>query len=238
MKNKFFITLVFFISLSILSDQESIIEQVSKILPVDSEIESIKQTDFPGIYKVYYGEVKPLYVSSDGNYFIFGDMYKISQSGLTNLTEIDLNKNRASVLNEINSKELISFPSDDELYSIIVFTDVDCGYCRKLHDEIENYNALGISVNYAAYPRSGIGAETFTKMVSAWCSKNPKEALTKLKKGRKIDSEFCESQPIAKHYALGKKLGISGTPSLFSDDGRLFPGYSSPEDLLNKLNCL
>ncbi len=235
MNNKFFITLVLSISLSILSDQESIIEQVSKILPADSEIESVQQTDFPGIYKVYYGEVKPLYVSSDGNYFIFGDMYKISKSGLTNLTEIDLNKNRASLLNQINSMELISFLSDDELYSITVFTDVDCGYCRKLHDEIKNYNALGISVHYAAYPRSGIGTETFTKMVSAWCSKNPKEALTKLKKGRKIDLEFCESQPVAKHYALGKKLGISGTPSLFSTDGRLFPGYSSPEDLLIKL---
>ena len=138
-------------------------------------------------------------------------------------------------MSEINNNELISFPSKNELYSVTVFTDVDCGYCRKLHKEIMGYNKLGITINYAAFPRSGIGTEAFTKMVGAWCSNNPKESLTNLKNGKNPKLNFCDSQPIAKHYAIGKKLGITGTPAIVSEDGQLFPGYYSPEDLLEKL---
>ena len=138
-------------------------------------------------------------------------------------------------MSEINNDELISFPSKNELYSVTVFTDVDCGYCRKLHKEIIDYNKLGITINYAAFPRSGIGTETFTKMVGAWCSKNPKESLTNLKDGENLRLNFCDSQPIAKHYTIGQKLGITGTPAIISEDGQLFPGYHSPEDLLDKL---
>ena len=96
-------------------------------------------------------------------------------------------------------------------------------------------NNVGISINYAAFPRSGIGTETFTKMVGAWCSNNPKETITMLKKGEKLKSTFCDSQPIAKHYAIGNKIGVTGTPAIVSSDGELFPGYYSAEDLLKKL---
>ena len=138
-------------------------------------------------------------------------------------------------MKEINKDELISFSSDDETYSVTVFTDVDCGYCRKLHNEIKAYNKLGISINYAAFPRSGIGTEAFTKMVGAWCSTNPKKSITYLKDGKKLDLNFCDSQPVSKHYAIGKKIGITGTPAIISSEGELFPGYYSPQDLLDKL---
>ena len=94
---------------------------------------------------------------------------------------------------------------------------------------------MGISINYAAFPRSGIGTEAFTKMVGAWCSTNPKQSITYLKDGKKLDLNFCDSQPVSKHYAIGKKIGITGTPAIISSEGELFPGYYSPQDLLDKL---
>ena len=104
-----------------------------------------------------------------------------------------------------------------------------------MHDQIGEYNKLGISIDYAAYPRSGIGTNAFTKMVSAWCSINPHKALTDLKKGKEINVKFCENQPIAKHYTIGKKIGISGTPAIITSSGELLPGYISPDELYKKL---
>lgn len=235
MKFKILINTLFILSFSVFSDEVAIEEKISAILPPGTSIEMIEKSNFPGIYKVYYGDIQPLYVSQDGNFFLYGDMFEIKSSQIVNLTNKDISQRRISLMSEINNDELISFPSKNELYSVTVFTDVDCGYCRKLHKEIIDYNKLGITINYAAFPRSGIGTETFTKMVGAWCSKNPKESLTNLKDGENLRLNFCDSQPIAKHYTIGQKLGITGTPAIISEDGQLFPGYHSPEDLLEKL---
>ena len=205
-----------FISIFSYSNENLIYEKISTILPPGTKIESIEKSEFPSIYKVYYGDIQPLYVSEDGDYFIFGDMFNLNSDGIINLTEKDILEKRKFFMQDIDDSELIKFTAKNELFSVVVFTDVDCGYCRKLHDEIKEYNNLGISINYAAFPRSGIGTETFTKMVGAWCSNNPKETITMLKKGEKLKSTFCDSQPIAKHYAIGNKIGVTGTPAIVS----------------------
>ena len=235
MKFKLLINSLVIFSLTILSDEYEIKEKISSILPPGTQIESIEQSDFPDIYKVYYGDIQPLYVSKDGKYFLYGDMFQISSSKIINLTTTDITKRRMQLMKDIGKDELISFLSKNESYSVTVFTDVDCGYCRKLHKEIKDYNKKGISIHYAAFPRSGIGTESFTKMVTAWCSEDPKQSITNLKNGDNLKLNFCDSQPVAKHYAIGQKLGISGTPAIISEDGELYPGYFSPKDLLDKL---
>ena len=205
---------------------------LKNILPPDTTIESIEPSSLKGIYKVYYGDLQPIYVSEDGNFFIYGDMYKIGSNDITNLTKEEIKGRRLDILDSIPADELIIFKSNNELVSITVFTDVDCGYCRKLHSQIDEYNQAGITIKYAAFPRSGIGTQTFTKMVGAWCSEDPKQAMTDLKNDKKMNLDFCEEQPIARHYIIGQKLGINGTPAIITPDGDLIPGYVSPEELL------
>ena len=233
---KFNISFVFILfSLFIASDEEIIRNSLEKILPAGSEIESIQESSILGLYSVYYGDLEPIYVTKDGNFFIYGDIYKINIDSISNITDLEISKRRSIILSNLTSSELISFKSKNEKYSVTVFTDVDCGYCRKLHNQIEEYNKLGITINYAAFPRSGLGTDSFTKMVSAWCSDNTKLSLTRLKNNKEVDANFCDNQPVSKHYAIGKKLGVTGTPAIFSTDGILIPGYLSPEDLLTKL---
>ena len=233
---KFNISFVFILfSLFIASDEEIIRNSLEKILPAGSEIESIQESSIPGLYSVYYGDLEPIYVTEDGNFFIYGDIYKIDIGSISNITDLEISKRRAIILSNLTSSELISFKSKNEKYSVTVFTDVDCGYCRKLHNQIEEYNKLGITINYAAFPRSGLGTDSFTKMVNAWCSDNTKLSLTRLKNNKEVVAHFCDNQPVSKHYAIGKKLGVTGTPAIFSTDGSLIPGYLSPEDLLTKL---
>ena len=235
MKQKLSIYVLIFFSMSFFADETIIKEKLEKILPDGAEIETIIESDFPGIFKVYYGDIQPIYVSESGNYFIYGDMFKIAENEILNITDIEINKRRLDILNNINSKELISFSSDNEIYEVTVFTDVECGYCRKLHEQINQYNKIGISINYAAFPRSGIGTGAFTKMVGAWCSDEPKKMLTSLKKGKNPKLDFCNTQPIAKHYSIGQKIGITGTPAIITSAGELLPGYYPPDELLKKL---
>ena len=233
---KFSISFVFILwTIFLSSDELTIRNSIEKILPKGSQIESIQESSIAGLYAVYYGDLEPIYVSEDGNFFIYGNIFKINKNSILNITDIEISKRRSLILSNLVSSELISFKSSNEKHVVTVFTDVDCGYCRKLHNQIKEYNKLGITINYAAFPRSGLGSDSFMKMVGAWCSENMKLSLTKLKNNKEVSVNFCDNQPVSKHYAIGNKLGVTGTPAIFSSDGRLFPGYLSPEDLLIKL---
>jgi len=232
-----FIFILISFSVFVFSDKELISAKLENILPADAVIESIEPSVFDGIYKVYYGDLQPIYVSQDGNFFIYGDMYQINSNRIINITNEETKSRRVDLLSSIPSNELIIFKSKNEISAITVFTDVDCGYCRKLHSQISEYNKVGITVKYAAFPRSGIGTQTFTRMVGAWCADEPKKVITDLKNDKKLNLDFCDDQPIAKHYVIGQKLGISGTPAIITPDGELIPGYVSPEELLSRLKA-
>ena len=236
MKNSL-ISFILIFSVSVSASQDNIREGLKNILPDGAVIELIEPSPIPGIYAVYYGDLQPIYVTQDGSFFIYGDIYKINVNSISNITEKSIAERRKLILQNIPSEELISFKSSNEQFSVIVFTDVDCGYCRKLHNQIDEYNSLGISINYAAFPRSGLGTSAFTKMVGAWCSNNPKDSMTKLKNNLTLDISFCENQPVSKQYIIGKKLGVDGTPSFFSMDGEMFPGYIEPEEQIGRASC-
>ena len=224
---------IFMISLS--ASEDNIRNSLKNILPDGAKIESIEESSIPDIFAVYYGDLQPIYVTKDGSFFIYGDIYKINSNSISNITDESIAERRKIILENIPKDELISFKSSNEQFSVVVFTDVDCGYCRKLHNQINEYNKLGISINYAAYPRSGLGTSAFTKMVGAWCSDDPKGSISKLKNNKNLDLSFCDSQPVSKQYVIGQKLGVNGTPAIFSMDGEIFPGYIEPEELLLRL---
>ena len=133
------------------------------------------------------------------------------------------------------NNDFIEFKSLNEEYFVYVFTDVDCGFCKKFHSQISEYNNLGISVKYAAFPRSGIDGETYNKMVGVWCSEDRNAALSSAKSSEPLESIFCTKQPISKHYNLGQLLGVTGTPAIFTQTGSHIKGYVPPEDLLKRI---
>lgn len=228
-----FLYCIFFLSL--FSYTNTIEEKVLAVLPPESKIESIEESVIDGLFKVYFGDLQPLYVSEDGNYFIYGDLYQIEKGSVKNLSIVDLDNRRKVLLDAIPVEDLIQYKSENQKHNIFVFTDVDCGYCRKFHSQISEYNNLGISVNYAAFPRSGIDGETYQKMVSVWCSDDKKNLLSTLKEDGEIKSLFCTNQPITEQYNLGKNLGVTGTPAIFTSNGSQIKGYVPPDELIKRL---
>jgi thiol:disulfide interchange protein DsbC len=202
--------------------------QLAKRLP-GAKPEDVRPSPINGMYEISLGG-SIAYISSDGKYLITGDMYEIASK--TNLTDEHRAEVRQRVLATVKDADTIIFaPVAPAKYTLTVFTDTDCGYCRKLHSEIAELNKLGIRVRYAAYPRGGPGSDSWATMESVWCSKDRRAALTKAKLGEEIATVKCGTTPVATQFRLGSEMGINGTPAIFTENGEMIGGYMAPQKL-------
>ena len=202
-----------------------------KILRPELPIERVSPSPLPGILQLELAGGTVFYGTQDGRYLFAGDLYELGEDALINLAERGRIQKRQALMAEVDVNDMVIFPTDGPTKAVInVFTDVDCGYCRKLHQEVPRLNELGVEVRYLAYPRAGIGSRAYQKIVSAWCSDDPNTAITRLKAGESIPDTTC-SNPVADQYELGHQVGVSGTPAIVLEDGRLLPGYMPADDL-------
>ncbi len=194
-----------------------------------SEPSSIQQSVIPNMYQVMYG-TEVVYVSSDGKYFLAGDL--INTETRENMSDVAKQSVRKKILDRQDNKPVV-FKAKDEKHKLTVFTDIDCPYCAKLHREVPELNAKGITIEYLMFPRAGLKSESFNKAVSMWCADDNKQAMTDAKARKPIPSKTCEN-PIADQYNLGQEVGVTGTPALITSTGKLIPGYM-PADRLAKM---
>lgn len=192
---------------------------------------NITEAPLPGWFQGQVGS-RLFYVDSTGEFLLDGQVFNLKTR--TNLTAIALNTFRQELLSGVDEASMVLFKAPDERYRVSVFTDVDCGYCRKLHNSMADYHRLGISVQYLAYPRAGMGTPTARIMESAWCADDPVKALTRAKQGKKIKQLEC-TNPIIDHYRLGNALGVKGTPAILLESGHLVPGFVEAPQLLQML---
>jgi thiol:disulfide interchange protein DsbC len=204
--------------------------QIAKKFP-GVKVEDVKASPVTGMYEVAMG-ADTAYVSADGKYIIAGDLYEVDTR--TNLTESARSGARIKALAKLDERDMIIFKPAVVKHTITVFTDVECGYCRKLHSQIDELNKLGVQVRYLAYPRAGPGTDDWHKMEAVWCSKDRKAAITQAKLGQEVKAPNCAT-PVAKQYALGEDLGVRGTPAIFTNKGDYIGGYLPPEELVKQL---
>jgi len=227
---------------------DDVIQNLSAILaPVNEQIPvlTIRPSLMAGVYEVILKNEQVLYVSESGSYFVVGDMFTLIDGELANVSEgaknvarSSFNQARQEELAKVDTNSYIIYPAtNEELAVVTIFTDVDCPYCRKLHSEMKGYNDLGITVQYAAYPRAGVGSNAYVQMVSAWCSDEPNIAMDSLKRMKKIPMATCDN-PVDMHMELGGSLGVTGTPAIFTENGGLIPGYVPPAELAVQLGLI
>jgi thiol:disulfide interchange protein DsbC len=184
-----------------------------------------------GFYEVQVENGPILYVSGDGNYFFDGSLYQVRPGQFINIRDMQLNEERRQVFATRSTEDMIVFKPEGQTKAIMnVFTDVDCGYCRKLHQEVPQLNAMGIEVRYLAYPRAGIPSASYDKIATAWCADNATDTLTRTKNGERVPTAVCSDNPVAEHFRLGRQMGVTGTPAIILMDGTLIPGYQPAED--------
>ena len=193
---------------------------------------NIVPSPIPGLYQVAMPP-RFFYVSANGRYVVDGDL--IDMQSKENISQGSRNSSVAAAINAMGEDSMVIFGKKTLKHTVTVFTDIDCCYCRKVHNEGKKYNELGIRVRYMAYPRAGIGSGAFKKAEAVWCSKDKAKAMTQSKNGVNVKSEKCQN-PVAKHYALGNMIGIRGTPAIVLEDGTVVPGYIPAARLSEALN--
>lgn len=197
--------------------------------------DQVKPSPVKGIFQIETGG-DTAYVSADGKFLFSGDLYDIDSRA--NLTEVARTGARSKALAKLDERDMIIFSPASAKHTITVFTDVDCGYCRKLHSEIDQLTKLGVRVRYMAYPRAGPGTEDWRKMEAVWCAKDRRDAITKAKQGEAVKTPNCGATPVAKQYELGEQLGVRGTPAIFTPHGDYIGGYLPPQEMVKQLEQL
>lgn len=214
---------------------ESLKSQLAANLP-GVPIDAVSATPIKGVYEIRSGLTFG-YVSADGRYLIAGDLNDLSTG--ESLTEIERRGLRHDMLAKFDGDNSILYsPAEPAKHTVTVFTDIDCGYCRKLHQHIAEYNRDGIAVRYLFFPRSGPGTESFAKAEKVWCAKDRNAALTQAKLGGGFEGDNSCETPIHEQFNLGAELGVRGTPAIFLPDGQMVPGYRTPEQLLSDLGAV
>ena len=204
-----------------------------KHLPAGSKIEDLRPSPIPGIYEFAQG-ADVNYVTADGKYFLDGNLYDMASH--ENLTEVQRTHARVAMIGAVPESQMVIFGPSNPLYTITVFTDVDCAYCRKLHSEMAELNHLGVRVRYVFFPRTGPNTESWKKAEVVWCSPDRNAALTRAKTGAQLDmSKTCEVTPVAREYALGQSIGVRGTPAIVTENGDYIEGYMPPRELVQQL---
>lgn len=215
---------------SALAGDAAVVERLRALRP-DLPIVRVTSSPVQGFVAVELDGGTFFYASEDGKYLFAGDLYRLDDT-LVNVTDGVRAAKRREKLAKVPTADMLVFsPQKGPVRSsVFVFTDVDCGYCRKLHLEMQAINDLGIEVKYLAFPRAGVGSDSYQKIVTAWCSADRNSTLTALKLGRNLSAKKC-SNPVADQYQLGRDIGITGTPAIVTADGELLPGYMPAKEL-------
>jgi thiol:disulfide interchange protein DsbC len=216
-----------------MSVEESLAAKVPGI-----EAEDIRATPVPGLWEVTVG-AQVIYLSEDGRYMVRGEVIDLMTG--ENMTAQRQSELQAELANrfakDLDESRMVVFSPQDPRHTVTVFTDIDCGFCRKLHGEIDEYNKRGIKVRYLFYPLAGPGSESWLKADAVWCSPDRNEAMTRAKLGEEVRASGpCENTPAAEHYELGAQLGVRGTPMMLTEDGEMLRGYVPPDQLADYLD--
>ncbi|MCY4220257.1 MAG: DsbC family protein [Thiotrichales bacterium] len=201
------------------------------VMVSDQQPDHVVESALPGIYEVRYGPFV-VYFSADGRHMLRGDLLDLETGD--NMTEVARSHARAEAVGALGDASMVVFAPSTAKHTITVFTDIDCGYCQLMHQQIADYNRLGIEIRYTAFPRAGIGSDTYDRMVSVWCASDQQAAMTDAKAGRAVETAQCDN-PVGVHYDAGQAIGVRGTPSIVLESGEMIPGYVEPQELLDRL---
>lgn len=229
------LTLVLMGSGSLFAANDASLEEVrAKMDAMFEEIgpENISLSPVDGWYTVQKGSIVA-YVSEDGRYLLQGDLIDLDQQ--VNLSERSRVKARKELISTVQDDQAILFSPTEIRYSVTVFTDIDCTYCRKLHSQIDDYLAHGIQIRYLLYPRNGPASRSWNTSEDVWCARDRNSALTAAKLDRDFETQNCDASTITRHYMLGQDVGLNGTPAIVFDDGTLISGYLTPAALSSRL---
>ncbi len=216
------------------SDMQAIKRKIAERLP-GATVDHIAPSPVTGMYEVGVNGGDVVYVSADGRYLLSGTLIDLVTQ--ENLTERVLAGQRLKTLNDVPEDSMIIYEAQGDVkHTLTTFTDIDCPYCRKMHREMTLMNRMGIRVRYMLFPRTGVASPSYEKAVSVWCAEDQQAEMTKAKSGAIPEIAVCDN-PVREQMALGRRLGLRGTPYTITDTGRAISGYVPAPELFESLEA-
>ena len=226
--------LLLFVSSVTAAPKDDIQAHLQKIDP-SIEVVGLNEAPISNFYEVQLSSGDLLYVSKQGDYILAGNLLKITDTGLVDLTENARSAIRTKIIQAVPVEEQVVFTAKGETKAVVqVFTDSTCPYCSRLHEQVPELNRQGVEVRYLAFPRQGPQGKGFNDLVNVWCADDKQQAMTAAKAGKTLAQKQCDN-PIAAQYELGRQLGVQGTPAIFLPDGRIIPGFVPAQRLISEL---
>ena len=208
------------------------LQQHFKKANINAKVLDIKTTEVPNLYWVNLEGMSSVYATADGKYIIQGDVLRLGDSKIHNVSENLQSAANKKLLADLKTEDLLVYKAQGKTQHIVyVFTDASCPYCHKLHEHMSEINAKGIEVRYIAWPR---GEQHMPAMEAIWCSADRRSAFDQAIAGAQISAEKCEN-PVQDQYQMGLNMGVNGTPAIYNSEGTYLGGYLSTSELLNRL---
>ncbi len=235
-----FIFGILMVSTGVLADNDVNIynQALAKITAPGVTVTEVFDTPVAGIKELMVNTGRGtdiVYISTDGKYLIQGTIFDIDRR--VDITDQKKAGLRKQLMGDFSAAERINYFPENMSHKVTVFTDIDCGYCRKMHAEMAGYNELGIGISYLFFPRSGLQTASYDKAVNVWCAADQHKAMDTAKAGAQIADKQCDN-PVEEQYKAGMSAGVTGTPALVLEDGTLLPGYLPPQQLKQRLDSL
>jgi len=191
-----------------------------------TEFRDVRTTPLPGIFEVTMGR-NIAYVGSDARFFLFGHLYDMRE-------QRDLTAERLEQISRIDPSSLplsdaITTVRGDGSRVLVVFSDPDCPFCRKLEQELSKLD--NVTIHTFLYPLEAIHPQSRAKAISVWCAPDRAAAWKALMLDGKAPRHADCAHPIDRNIALANTLGISGTPVLFDVKGRRLAGAAPARDI-------
>jgi thiol:disulfide interchange protein DsbC len=214
---------------------EEVVNKAMGALAPQVKVDVAQESVVPGFYEAIVGN-QFIYVSKDGRFVLDGTVFDATSS--RDLTEAGRASRRQAGLTKIGKDKRITFAASNPKHVVTVFTDIDCPFCRRFHDQIATYNKLGISVEYVFLPLD-IHPGADKKAEAVWCAKDRNAAFTAAMTGADTGTASCEN-PVAETTQLARQIGVTGTPTLLTADGTRIPPQIAnvPDKLLAELDRL
>lgn len=218
-------------------DKDAISAAFKKAFP-SYQVTDVQPTPMKGIALVELNGSDSVYASEDGQFLFTGDLIQLSDKGPVNLSEQRMQRMRSQGLAKVAARNMVTYKADGkEKAQVYAFTDTTCPYCRKMHSHMQAYNQAGITVHYLAFPRGGPGSKAAADMRHIWCSDDPQDAFTAANlHGKVTEAQLGDcAKAVNEQYEMGVRMGVRGTPAIYSVDGVQLGGYLSPEQMKQRL---
>ena len=216
------------LSLGAWAQEATIRKNLAERLPNLPKIDEISKTPMPGLFEVRFNGTDLFYTDAQGNFLLQGSL--IDTRSRVDLTEQRVNKLTAIAFADLPIKDAFTIVRGNGKRKMAVFEDPNCGYCKRFERDLAKID--NVTVHLFLYPI--LSADSGEKSRNIWCAKNPGQTFEDwMVNDVTPPAASCDTAPIARNVAFGKKARVTGTPTMFFADGSRVPG-AIPADQIEK----